>query len=123
MKYHEQLLKLIPAEFVAIYLAISHLIDKGAETNLDTAQPILITTVITIVVLIVLVSKLEKKAWLETIIIAVSFVIWTYSLGDAYASGPWIKFDLHYQDVGSVALVLWTAAVPILMQYKFVTSR
>ena len=115
--YYQRILKYIPTEFVGAYLVFSQV-----ASNLDViseAQPILIILVITLLCILVFVSnKLMKKGWLETIVIAVSFVVWTYTMGDAYRAGDWIRIDIYNPLWAGALLIIWTILAPVLMQLQ-----
>ena len=41
-----------------------------------------------------------------------AFLIWTYTLGDAYEKGAWTE-DLHQPEIASVLLLLFTGIAPL----------
>ena len=110
--YTERLLKLIPIEFVSIYLAIS----QAVSTDLDLRQPVLICVIVLFVVLIpIYLYKIQTvKSYQQIVLTIVSFLVWTYSLGDAYEAGEWFR-GIHNPTIASVVLLLWTGIAPIFV--------
>ena len=111
--YKDRLLKLIPSEIVAAYLVIEGIIPSGAP------HAPLVSLMAALVLLILIPFYLKKtmdvKRTGQIILIMVSFIIWIYSLG-----GPFALYGVHIGYVGSVLLVLWTLAIPLI--YRPITA-
>lgn len=109
--YSDRLFTLIPAEFVSVYVAISLIV----KTELSLRQPVLLSVVILFVVLIPIylhnIQNVESR--LQIILTTVSFLVWTYTLGDAYQPGKWLNIDLYHPVIASAALLLSTFIVPL----------
>lgn len=110
--YTDRLLKLIPIEFVSIYLAIS----QAVSTDLSLRQPVLLSVIVLFSVLIpVYLYKIQAvKSYQQIALTIVSFLVWTYSLGDAYEAGEWIR-GVYNPTIASVLLLLWTGIAPIFV--------
>lgn len=109
--YSDRLFMLIPAEFVSVYVAISLIV----KTELSLRQPVLLSVVILFVVLIpIYLHKIQDvQSRLQIVLTTVSFLVWTYTLGDAYQPGEWFNADLHHPVIASAALLLSTFIVPL----------
>lgn len=109
--YSDRLFTLIPAEFVSVYVAISLIV----KTELSLRQPVLLSVVILFVVLIpIYLHKIQNvESRLQIALTTVSFLVWTYTLGDAYQPGEWFKIDLYHPVLASAALLLATFIVPL----------
>jgi len=108
-KYSEKLIKLIPSEIIAAYLAI----DGIASSTLNMRQSILIGSTIFLLILIPFYLKylFNVTKWAQIIITMVSFLVWIFSIG-----GPFLQFAWYLPAYGSVILILWTLTVPL---FKF----
>jgi hypothetical protein len=102
-EYMGRLLKLIPSEIVAAYMAIQGFVpEEKARLGLS---------VISVLLLIItpfylkLVQKIEKTA--QVVVSTLSFVIWVYTIG-----GPFVYFDIHEPWLASAVLLLWTIFIP-----------
>lgn len=113
--YTDRLVKLLPIEFVTAYVAITQ-----ASQSSDILQPILLctTTFFIILIPIYLIFIQHINSIFQIIITTLSFVVWSYSLGDAFRFGPWITTNLYDETIASVLLILWTSIVPILLPMK-----
>ena len=85
------------------------------KTELPLRQPVLLSVVILFVVLIpiYLHNIQDVKSRLQIVLTTVSFLVWTYTLGDAYQPGEWFDADLHHPVIASAALLLSTFIVPL----------
>ena len=108
--YTDRLVMLIPVEFVSVYLAIS----QSVSTDLSLRQPILLSVIVLFTILIpVYLYKFQAVKSLQQIALTiVSFWVWTYSLGDAYEAGEWVR-GVYSPTLASVLLLLWTGIAPI----------
>ncbi len=101
--YKGKLLKLIPSEIVAAYLAIQGFVpEESAKWGL---------TILSVVLLIItplylkFVQNVAKNA--QVIVSTLSFVVWVYALG-----GPFAIWNIHEAWIASVILLLWTTFIP-----------
>lgn len=107
--YMDKLVKLIPAEWVSAYVALKGILDSAP------GAPHLVYYATVVLLLLLLPLYLRRVMGVESVgqILAtmVSFVIWVFSLGGEYVGAlPWYE---PYQ--GSIVLILWTLAIPVLM--------
>jgi hypothetical protein len=105
-KYLDKLLKLIPSEIIAAYMVLAGMIPANrAKWG---------TTVVTIILLcfvplyLMKIQKVSRPA--QIFFTTLSFIVWVYSLG-----GPFIFWGIHASWLGSVLLVLWTLAIPLVI--------
>lgn len=115
--YADKLLKLVPAEFVSLYLAVTQVIDPDS----DMLQPILLsTTVLFLVFIPIYLTKVQNVTNRPQIALTMlTFYVWTYSLGDAYIDGGvLISYDLYRPEIGAAALIVCTGILPVLVQAK-----
>lgn len=98
-----RLVKLVPAEIVAVYLAGRPL----AQEHYAGLWPVA-CLVLTIVVRAFGTSDRRGPQWLSVAVSAVSFVLWVYATG-----GHFLGYEV---DVNLAALVVlvWTTLVPVL---------
>lgn len=104
--YKDKLIKLIPSEVVAAFMAVNGMIPEGPDRRI-------ILTVVTAFLWLmiplyqVLLYKV-RNSWQIAVTMG-SFVVWVYSMG-----GPFLEWDGLYKDwLGSVLLVLWTLVTPL----------
>ncbi len=105
--YQDRLLKLIPSEIVGAYIFLQGVIPQ-AYGKWGTTVVALILLIMTPLYL----DRIQKvKRNDQVIITSISFVVWLYSLG-----GPFRFWGVYEAWISSVILVLWTLAVPLLVQ-------
>jgi hypothetical protein len=132
-KYVERLVKLIPAEIVSVYLAGKSAIQAAfpptaaanAEQGFISENVYWIGWTISCFVSVVIVrawatsdsNQGAKPEWPAVWIAASSFLIWVYSLGDAFAR-PKIFFRLEHgiwEPLLAMLIVFaWTLVIPIV---------
>lgn len=110
--YRDRLLKYIPAEIVAIYLALLSLIKTSDP---QTTPVITVEWTIFLIVLIVSVPwqrrimKISK--WQQVMIGTIAFVFWAMSLGDPFNTS-W-KASGYRPLYGTIAMMLYTFLIPL----------
>ena len=109
-QYRDRLIKYIPADVVAIYLALI-----GFAKTLPTTAPLTkVEWVVFVVILIASVPWQRKIAkigkWSQIGIGTGAFVIWAISLGDPFATA-WQSW--YYPAYGTMAVALYTFLVPL----------
>jgi hypothetical protein len=108
-EYKDRLLKYIPAEVVAAYLAIQGIIPS--ITGPGASQTALWIAFLVLLFLtpfyLMRVQNVSKRVQLA--ISTVSFAIWVFSVGGPFAFFPW-----YQSAMGAVVLLLFTFAVPII---------
>jgi hypothetical protein len=107
--YLDRLMKMIPAEVIALYLVGSGLIPEGQAVGLVVWSVICLVGVILLRAYGTADSTENKPTdWTHTIISAVAFVIWVYSMG-----GPFALYNLYIAWIGSLLVLAYTFFVPI----------
>lgn len=106
--YLSRLIKLIPGEVVGLYLVGSGLIPKNQPISLAIWTFICLLAVVVVTVYGTTdPEKHEPPDWIHVLISSVSFVIWVYTLGGAFAA-----YNLEVPYIGSLAVLVWTFFVP-----------
>lgn len=104
--YQAKLVKLIPTEFIAAYLAIDNVVPEGTERR----NILTFASAFLLLVLPFYLAKLSKVTSRAQIVVTCgSYVIWIYSLG-----GPFNDWDVFSKPVASVLLILWTTLLPLI---------
>lgn len=109
--YKDRLLKYIPAEIVAIYLALLSVLKTAPPS---TTPIITVEWVVFLIILIVTVPwqrKVMKIAkWQQVAIGTLAFVFWAVSLGDPFDT----SWKAWYQPLyGTMAMMLYTFLIPL----------
>lgn len=113
--YANQIIKLIPADVVGVYIAISKLLETA-----DWTYPTLQWSVFFIILLITPFylkrtdSQIDKR---QIMVATLSFIVWTFSIG-----GPFEKLFQHcypleadrFKIIASVVIMIYTLIVPLL---------
>lgn len=109
--YTDRLVRLLPAEFVSIYVATTAIM----AGDLALRQPVLLAMVGLFVVLIpfYLVKTQGVKSVWQIVVTEGAFLVWTYTLGDAYQAGRIITWDVHNPKIAAVLLLLVTGIPPM----------
>ena len=97
-----RLVKLVPAEIVAVYLAGRPL----AQEHYAGVWPVA-CLVLTIVVRAFGTSDSSGPQWLSVGVSAVSFVLWVYATGGQFLTYP---LDVN---LAGLAVLVWTTLVPV----------
>ena len=106
--YKEKLLKLIPAEVVALYVVLVGVV-SGAGTGVPTVQIAWFIFGVGILATILHLWRIEKvDAWSQIFISAGAFVVWVFALG-----GPFETLSWYNPVYGAILLVLYTFFVPM----------
>ena len=111
--YFDRLMKLIPAEIVALFLFIQGILRSalGSEGQEVHLQGWMWATFVVISILNVLYLKhiqfvSDKK---QLAFLTLAFIVWVFSLG-----GPFEFFSFYQPFMGSVILALYTFTVPMI---------
>jgi len=110
--YTDRILKLVPAEFIAAYLAIHN---AAASTELDEGRKFYIYLVSSLILFVIL----PVYSWLvlqitsvrQTIASCVSFVIWVVSMGGLLETYAW-----YLPLYATIAIIIWTVAAPLAVK-------
>jgi len=106
-KYTDRLLKLVPAEIVAAFLAIKSAIPPNTA-NTETASMVVFFVLLVLVPFyLTLLLKVHSK--LQIAVSMISFVIWAFSMGGLSAFFP--NWEDYYN---SIIIILWAVAFPLL---------
>ena len=111
-RYDEKLLKLIPAETVAVYLSLQGVLlsSMGAPAE---AQRLNAWLWVIFVVMLVLNGLYLRKVqnvtdYKQHAILATAFVVWVFTMG-----GPFRNLSFYEPFMGSLLLTLYTFVVPL----------
>lgn len=98
----ERLVKLVPAEVVAVYLA-------GRPLAEGKAAGIWPLVCLGLVIVVRAFGTMDKRGpqWASVAVSAVSFVLWVYAMG-----GHFLTFSLEV-NIASLAVLVWTTLVPV----------
>jgi hypothetical protein len=108
-EYLGRLLKLIPSEIIAAYLAIQGFIPEDSEKwGLSIVSLVLL---ILTPFYLKTVQKVEKTS--QIFVSTLSFVVWVYSMG-----GPFVLWNIHQPWISSAILLLWTTFIPQFFKTK-----
>lgn len=106
--YQSRLLKLIPSEIVAAFLAISGFIPEGYQ------HAKILLTIVTLSLLALIPLYLwyfqGVKGFSQIAFTSFSFLIWIYSIG-----GPFTYWGIHDAVIGSAMLIIWTLLIPFFI--------
>lgn len=108
--YSDRLLKLIPAETVAVYLFVQGILQsalKGEEAQLQAWQ--WATFVVLLAGNLLYLWKFHGiKDWLQYLILTLAFAVWVFALG-----GPFAFLGFYRPFMGSLVMVLFTFFAPV----------
>ena len=113
--YLERLVKLIPAEVISLYL-----IGKGVIPTEEKTGIIVWAIICTIGVLVSRIYGTQSDEdnsiqWGTVVITTVSFLIWLYVIGDAFA-----PFVIYVPWIGTLMMAAWTFFVPYFYKGEIV---
>lgn len=107
--YLSRLVKMIPSEAIALYLAGSGVIPNESRLGLEVWTSICLCLVLAIRIYGTSDSRSEvPPQWAAVGLSVAAFLIWVYSIG-----GPFVKLGIHVPYVGSLLIFAWTAFVPL----------
>ena len=110
--YIEKLVKLIPAEVVAIYLTGLGLIPAQLPDSQKIILPVWVLVCFLLVILVrthITKDQNTPPDWRIVSFSAFAFIIWSYSMG-----GPWQVYNLYLPYLGSLLVLVWTFLAPYL---------
>lgn len=104
--YQDRLLKLIPTEIIAAYMALQGVV-PAAYAKWATLAIGMILLVLTPLYL----TRLQGvRRTGQVVMTTIAVVVWLYTLG-----GPFQHWGLYQPWIGSALLVLWTLVVPLVV--------
>jgi len=106
-EYSAKLVKLIPTEIIAAYIAIEGILSGHAALRKKIFPWICLFLLLLIPFYYWRIFKVRKV--LQIIITMMSFAVWIFSMG-----GPFLMYLWYKQVYGAVLLILWTTTVPLL---------
>lgn len=116
--YTDKIVKLLPAEIVAAYIAIASLIDSvNTEQVIDAIHwgAFGVLLVCTPFYIKKITSKPLQARTDQIIICTISFILWAFAFGGPFATFEW--YDTSLGDViKGVLLILWTVVSPLLVK-------
>lgn len=108
--YSTRVLKYIPAEVVAVYIAVQGAINQADPTPTGATLLLIAFGILLVLTPVYLWRVAHVTKTLQLVIATVSFAVWVFSLGGPFAFLPW------YQAIyGAVLLPLYTFAVGIII--------
>ena len=116
--YSERLLKLVPAEAIALYLAGRSIITGSPDpvAGLEPKAALLGWSILGLVIVIGLRwwgtadrGRGESPQLGAVFVSAISYVVWIYSLGDSFRD-----YGVHDAKAGGLLVIVWTFVVPFL---------
>ena len=112
--YADRLKQLIPAEFIAAYLAIFNLITSNIREDALICKILVFCAIILLIILPLYLYFVKGVNSVKEISgSCISLVIWVISIGKILEGTSW------YQPVyASVAIILWTLVSPLLVSKK-----
>ena len=108
--YPEKLLRLIPSEIVAAYLAINGIIPSGYSKW----GSVTVSAILFILIPFYLWRVQNVRKILQVSLTSLAFVVWIYSLN----GGPFAYFGLYSPWIASIVLILCTLLSPVLITPK-----
>lgn len=112
--YLSKLVKLIPAEVMALYTSGLAQIPALLPPNQMLVPALwLVVCFIIVIVVRILATKNPNTSpdWKIVTLSAIAFLIWSYSGG-----GPWETYGLYLPYLGSLAVMFWTFFAPYIYQ-------
>lgn len=100
----ERLIKLIPSEVVAVYLA-----GRGYATNWAGIWSVVCLVLVFAVRIWGTRGRDQRPQWITVFVSAISFVIWVYAMGGHIAG-----VMLPDPGIASAAVLVWTVLVPVM---------
>ncbi len=116
--YGARLLKLVPAEVIALYLAGRGVIRADADpiAGATPQTALLVWTAIGLVAVVAIRwwgtgdrALGEKPQKMAVVISALSFLVWIYSIGDVFADQ-----GIHDPKLAALLVIAWTFAAPLV---------
>ena len=110
--YADRITRILPTEFVGTYLAVTQIV----KDDLALRQPVLLFCLVVCLALIpqflARVKSIADRR--HHLVVAMSFLIWAYALGDVFQPGRLIPYDLYHPRLGAALLVIW-GLVPLVL--------
>jgi hypothetical protein len=104
--YQDRMLKLIPTEIIAAYMAL-----QGVVPTAYAKWATLAAAVILVALTPLYLTRLQQvRRTGQVVMTTIAVVVWLYTLG-----GPFQYWGLYQPWIGSVLLVLWTLVVPLVV--------
>ncbi|MBN1197215.1 MAG: hypothetical protein JXA62_07395 [Candidatus Aminicenantes bacterium] len=105
-RYSDRLLKLIPSEIIAAWVAVQGIIPQDSGPWAITAAAILLMVLTPLY--LCRFQQVRRPGQLAAS--TVSFIVWVYTL-----RGPFVFWGLYRSWLASVILILWTVTVPLFL--------
>jgi len=102
----DRLIRLIPSEIVAIYLA-----GRGYATSWLGIWSVICLGLVVILRIWGTQEPGKKVQWVTVVVSSISFVIWVFAMG-----GQFLNITLPDPGIASAAVLVWTVVVPIFYQ-------
>ncbi len=110
--YSDRLLKLIPAETVAVYIAVQGILESSLGSPGQEGQLAIwlwaLFAIIAILNIVYMGRILHVTDTRQYVLVTLSFVVWVLSIG-----GPFRFLSFYQPFIGAVVLTLYTFAIPM----------
>ena len=112
-EFKDRLIKLIPGEVVAAYMAIDGIIPAEGQSSHSKTMAIIVSIVLLVAIPFYLKRVYSVVNTRQIVFTMGTFIVWLYSLG-----GPFKYFHgadggtIHVPWMGSIFLILWTLFIP-----------
>ena len=113
--YADRITRILPTEFVGAYLAVTQIV----KDELALRQPLLLICLVVCLILIPI-FLIRVKGIIDRhhhFVVAMSFLVWAYALGDVFQPGPWIPYDMYHPSLGAALMVIW-GLVPLVLDIE-----
>jgi len=105
-RYSERLLKLIPSEIIAAWVAVQGMIPPESGPWLMSGLALLLLALTPLYL-----RRFQGvRKPMQLLVSSGSFVVWVYTLG-----GPFAYWGVYRSWFASVLLIMWTVTVPLLL--------
>jgi hypothetical protein len=116
--FKDKLIKLIPAEIIAAYMAID-----GFLANPGVSSPSIPTVVVAVFLLVLtpfyLINIYKVANKFQIVFTMCTFVVWLYSLGGPFKFWKWPNGLAVWEPKwGAIVLMAWTLLIPLCVPSK-----
>ena len=112
--YKSKLLKLIPSEIIAAYMAIQSVfggqVIQVGERDLTQVVGWLVFVALLVLTPLYLVKIHKVKSKAQIILTVLSFPVWVYTIGGPFKMAGW-----YQPQIAACILVVWTLIIPLVI--------
>ena len=106
-----KVLKLIPADIIAVYLCVYNLIKAQMPGDQNTSAQWVVFILIALIMPFYLRKVAKITSWKQILLTGIAFLIWVLSIGGPFESYKWD--NLSAQFIGALLLPIYTLIIPI----------